>query len=348
VRAELNGKYGDEVVPLDGPIRADLLGNMWGQSWGNIYDDVAPKGGGKGVDVTKLLVEQGYDAKKMVEVAEQFFTSMGFEELPQTFWDRSLITKPDDREVVCHASAWNLDDLEDVRIKMCTKVNAEDFSTVHHELGHNFYQRAYKDQSVFYKTGANDGFHEAIGDMIALSITPEYLVEIGLLDEADLPGEDADLALLMRQAMDKKVFDGTYSPSEYNDGWWELREKYQGLKPPSERPGDAFDPGAKYHIPGNTPYMRYFLAHILQFQFHKAACDQAGFEGPLHRCSVYGNKEVGEKFNAMMELGASKPWPDALEAFTGTRDMDGSAILEYFAPVMTYLQEENKDRTCGW
>jgi peptidyl-dipeptidase A len=363
VRAELNGKYGNEVVPLDEPIRADLLGNMWGQSWGNIYDDVAPEGSAKGVDVTKLLVENNYDAKKMVEVAEQFFTSMGFEELPETFWERSLITKPKDREVVCHASAWNLDDQEDVRIKMCTKVNAEDFSTVHHELGHNFYQRAYKDQSVFYKDGANDGFHEAIGDMIALSITPEYLVEIGLLNADDVPGEDADLALLMRQAMDKvaflpfglmvdqwrwKVFDGTYSPSEYNDGWWALREKYQGLKPPSERPSDAFDPGAKYHIPGNTPYMRYFLAHILQFQFHKAACDQAGFEGPLHRCSVYGNKDVGEKFNAMMEMGSSKPWPDALEAFTGTREMDGSAILEYFAPVMTFLQEENKDRTCGW
>ena len=363
VRAELNEKYGNEVVPLDEPIRADLLGNMWGQSWGNIYDDVAPKGGGKGVDVTKLLVDADYDAKKMVETAEQFFTSMGFEELPDTFWERSLITKPADRDVACHASAWNLDNLEDVRIKMCTKVNAEDFSTVHHELGHNFYQRAYKDQSIFYKTGANDGFHEAIGDMIALSITPEYLVEIGLLDKKDLPGEDADLALLMRQAMDKvaflpfglmvdqwrwNVFNGTYSPSEYNDGWWELREKYQGLKAPGERPSDAFDPGAKYHIPGNTPYMRYFLAHILQFQFHKAACEQAGFEGPLHRCSVYGNKDVGAKFNAMMEMGASKPWPDALEAFTGTRDMDGSAILEYFAPVMTYLQEENKDRTCGW
>jgi len=363
VRAELNEKYGNEVVPLDEPIRADLLGNMWGQSWGNIYDDVAPKGGGKGVDVTKLLVDADYDAKKMVETAEQFFTSMGFEELPETFWERSLITKPADRDVACHASAWNLDNLEDVRIKMCTKVNAEDFSTVHHELGHNFYQRAYKDQSIFYKTGANDGFHEAIGDMIALSITPEYLVEIGLLEEKDLPGEDADLALLMRQAMDKvaflpfglmvdqwrwNVFNGTYSPSEYNDGWWELREKYQGLKAPGDRPSDAFDPGAKYHIPGNTPYMRYFLAHILQFQFHKAACEQAGFEGPLHRCSVYGNKDVGAKFNAMMEMGASKPWPDALEAFTGTRDMDGSAILEYFAPVMTYLQEENKDRTCGW
>ena len=363
VRAELNEKYGDEVVPLGEPIRADLLGNMWGQSWGNIYDDVVPKDGGKGVDVTKLLVDAGYDAKKMVEVAEQFFTSMGFEELPDTFWERSLITKPEDREVVCHASAWNLDDLEDVRIKMCTKVNAEDFSTVHHELGHNFYQRAYKDQSVFYKDGANDGFHEAIGDMIALSITPEYLVEIGLLNEADLPGEDADLALLLRQAMDKvaflpfglmvdqwrwNVFNGTYSPSEYNDGWWELREKYQGLKAPGDRPADAFDPGAKYHIPGNTPYMRYFLAHILQFQFHKAACDQAGFEGPLHRCSVYGNKDVGEKFNAMLEMGSSKPWPDALEAFTGTRDMDGSAIIEYFAPVMTYLQAENSERICGW
>jgi len=363
VRAELNGKYGDDVVPLDGAIRADLLGNMWGQSWGNIFDDVAPEGGGQSVDLTKLLVEKGYDAKKMVEVAEQFFTSMGFEELPDTFWERSLITKPKDREVTCHASAWNLDNEEDVRIKMCTKINAEDFSTVHHELGHNFYQRAYKDQSIFYKDGANDGFHEAIGDMIALSITPEYLVEIGLLDKEDLPGEDADLALLLRQAMDKvaflpfglmvdqwrwNVFNGTYSPSEYNDGWWELREKYQGLKAPGERPSDAFDPGAKYHIPGNTPYMRYFLAHILQFQFHQAACDQAGFEGPLHRCSVYGNEDVGEKFNAMMEMGASKPWPEALEAFTGTRDMDGSAILEYFAPVMTYLQEENKDRTCGW
>lgn len=363
-RAALNEKYGDEVQPANAPIRADLLGNMWGQSWGNIYEMVAPQSGGEGVDVTALLKEKGYDQKKMVEVAEKFFTSLGFEPLPDTFWERSLITKPEDREVVCHASAWNLDNLEDIRIKMCTKINGEDFVTVHHELGHNFYQRAYKDQPVFYKDGANDGFHEAIGDMIALSITPEYLVKIGLLDEKDVPGADADLALLMRQAMDKvaflpfglmvdqwrwKVFSGEYSPSDYNSGWWELREKYQGLRYPGEtRPTDAFDPGAKFHIPGNTPYMRYFLAHILQFQFHKAACDMAGFEGPLHQCSIYENEEVGRRFNAMMEMGASKPWPDALEAFTGTRDMDGSAILEYFAPLMTYLEEQNKDRNCGW
>lgn len=363
-RAALNDKYGDDVQPANAPIRADLLGNMWGQSWGNIYEMVAPKNGGEGVDVTALLLKNDYDQKKMVEVAEMFFTSLGFEPLPETFWKRSLITKPEDREVVCHASAWNLDAMDDVRIKMCTKINGEDFVTVHHELGHNFYQRAYKNQPVFYKDGANDGFHEAIGDMIALSITPEYLVKIGLLDEKDIPGADADLALLMRQAMDKvaflpfglmvdqwrwKVFSGEYSESEYNSGWWELREKYQGLRHPGEtRPGDAFDPGAKFHIPGNTPYMRYFLAHILQFQFHKAACDMAGFEGPLHQCSIYENEEVGRRFNAMMEMGASKPWPDALEAFTGTRDMDGSAILEYFAPLMTYLEEQNKDRTCGW
>ena len=362
-RAALNETYGDEVVPLDEPIKADLLGNMWGQSWGNIYDMVAPKGGGKGVDITKLLKANNYDQKQMVEVGEKFFTSLGFEPLPETFWERSLITKPKDREVVCHASAWDLDDRDDIRIKMCTKINGEDFVTVHHELGHNFYQRAYKNQPVFYKSGANDGFHEAIGDMIALSITPEYLVKIGLLDEKDIPGADADLSLLMRQAMDKvaflpfglmvdqwrwKVFSGEYSPAEYNSGWWELRNKYQGLKPPTERGIDAFDPGAKYHIPGNTPYMRYFLAHILQFQFHKAACDMAGYEGPIHQCSIYENAEVGTRFNAMMEMGSSKPWPDALEAFTGTRDMDGSAILEYFAPLMTYLEAQNKDRQCGW
>lgn len=363
VRAGLNTEYGDAVVPLDKPIRADLLGNMWGQSWGNVYDLVAPKGAAQGVDITKLLEAKGYDQVKMVEAGEDFFTSLGFDPLPDTFWERSLIVKPEDRDVVCHASAWDIDDRDDIRIKMCTKINGEDFITVHHELGHNFYQRAYKDQPVFYKDGANDGFHEAIGDMIALSITPDYLVQIGLLDEKDLPGEDADTAQLLRLAMDKvaflpfglmvdqwrwKVFSGELTPAQYNSGWWELRNKYQGLRAPGPRPANAFDPGAKYHIPGNTPYMRYFLAHILQFQFHKAACDIAGFEGPLHKCSIYNNKEVGTRFKAMMKMGASKPWPDALEAFTGTRTMDGSAILEYFQPLMVYLEEENKGRQCGF
>lgn len=363
VRAKLNEEYGDNVVPLDQPIRADLLGNMWAQTWGNVYDLVKPESDAPTVDITELLKKAEYDEIKMVKTGENFFTSLGFDALPETFWERSLFTKPLSRDVVCHASAWDIDDKDDIRIKMCIEKTGEDFKTIHHELGHNFYQRAYKNQPVFYKTGANDGFHEAIGDMIALSITPDYLVQIGLLDAADVPDASADINLLMQQAMDKvaflpfgimidkwrwNVFNGEYAPSEYNAGWWELRQQYQGVRPPSKRPADAFDPGAKYHIPGNTPYMRYFLAHILQFQFHKAACDMAGNDGPLHRCSIYGNKEVGKRFGDMMRMGSSKPWPEALEAFTGTPNMDGSAIIEYFAPLQTYLKEQNKDRKCGW
>jgi len=361
VRAKLNEKYGDDVAPAEGAIPAQLTGNMWAQTWGNIANMAEPEGTDIGYDLTSLLVKNGYDAKRMVKTGEQFFTSLGLDPLPETFWQRSLITKPRDREVQCHASAWDLDNKDDVRIKMCTEITAEDFETVHHELGHNFYQRAYKNQSYLHQNGANDGFHEAIGDAIALSITPEYLQKLGLIDT--VPGPEGDIGLLMRRAMDKvaflpfglmvdqwrwQVFSGELTPETYNKGWWDLRMKYQGIKPPVARAATDFDPGAKYHIPGNTPYMRYFLADILQFQFHKAACKLAGFKGPLHRCTIYGNKDVGKKFNAMLEMGASKPWPDALEAFTGTRQMDGSAILEYFAPLKAWLDVQNKDRKCGW
>lgn len=363
-RARLNQRYGSKVQPATGPIRADLLGNMWAQEWGNIYDIVAPRGAGDiGYDMTDLLVKGGYDPVRMVKQGEAFYSSLGFDPLPQTFWDRSQIVKPRDREVVCHASAWDVDNKDDLRIKMCTKVNGDDFVTIHHELGHNYYQRAYNKQPFLYLNGANDGFHEAIGDFVALSITPAYLVQIGLLDEKAVPGPDKDLGLLLRQGMDKiaflpfgllmdkwrwAVFDGSVKPSGYQAAWDALRLQYQGIKPPVERPSDAFDPGAKYHIPGNTPYARYFLARILQFQFFKAACDQAGWTGPLHRCTFYGNKEVGAKLNAMLEMGASRPWPEALEAFTGTRDIDGTAMVAYFAPLMTWLQEQNKGRQCGW
>ena len=363
-RTKLNEKYGDAVQPKTGPIRADLLGNMWAQEWGNIYDVVAPAGAGDiGYDVTELLKAKNYDPLKMVKGGEGFFSSLGFSPLPETFWQRSQFVKPQDREVVCHASAWDIDNKDDIRIKMCIKVNADDFTTIHHELGHNYYQRAYNKQDPLHLDGANDGFHEAIGDMVALSITPDYLVEIGLLDKAKVPGADKDLGLLLRQGMDKLaflpfgllvdrwrwgVFDGSIKPADYNDAWTALRLQYQGIVPPAERPADAFDPGAKYHIPGNTPYTRYFLARILQFQFYKAACDIAGWKGPLHRCSFYGNKEVGNRLNAMLEMGASKPWPDALEAFTGTREMDGTALVEYFAPLQTWLKKQNKGKQCGW
>ncbi|RXZ63918.1 M2 family metallopeptidase [Pelagerythrobacter rhizovicinus] len=364
VRTQLNEKYGDAVQPTTGPIRADLLGNMWAQEWGNIYPIVAPEGSGDlGYDIGELLEAQGKQPLDMVKIGEGFYSSLGFEPLPETFWERSLFTKPADREVVCHASAWNVDNVDDIRIKMCIKVNADDFVTIHHELGHNYYQRAYNEQPYLYLNGANDGFHEAIGDFVALSITPEYLVQIGLLDRSQVPGEEKDIGLLLRQAMDKVaflpfgllvdkwrwgVFDGSISPAEYNTAWTELRREYQGITPPVERPADAFDPGAKYHIPGNTPYMRYFLARILQFQFYKAACDQAGWEGPLHRCSFYGNKEVGAKLAEMLEMGASEPWPDALEAFTGTREMSAKPMLEYFAPLKAWLDEQNKGKPTGW
>jgi peptidyl-dipeptidase A len=263
--------------------------------------------------------------------------------------------------VVCHASAWDVDNVDDLRIKMCTQINAEDFQTVHHELGHNFYQRAYNKQDILFRDGANDGFHEAIGDFIALSVTPEYLKQLGLIDK--VPGAEADTGLLLNRAMEKvaflpfglmvdkwrwQVFRGETKPADYNKAWWDLALKYQGIAPPGPRPADAFDPGAKFHIAGNTPYLRYFLSYVLQFQFQKAACEQAGWKGPLHRCSIYGNKEVGAKFAKMLEMGASKPWPDALEAFTGTREIDGTAMVDYFAPLMTYLKEQNKTAKCGW
>lgn len=363
-RNKLNEKYGDAVQPKTGPIRADLLGNMWAQEWGGIYDIVAPAGAGDiGYDIGELLKAKGVDEMGMVKIGEGFFSSLGFEPLPKSFYERSQFLKPRDREVVCHASAWNIDNVDDLRIKMCIKVNTDDFVTIHHELGHNYYQRAYNKQSYLHLNGANDGFHEAIGDAIALSITPEYLVQIGLLDKSKVPSADKDVGLLLRQAMDKVaflpfgllvdkwrwgVFNGSITPANYNKGWTDLRTQYQGIVPPVERPADAFDPGAKYHIPGNTPYTRYFLARILQFQFYKAACDAAGWKGPLHRCSFYGNKEVGQKLNAMLEMGASKPWPDALEAFTGSREMSGKAMIEYFKPLMDWLKKQNKGQKKGW
>jgi peptidyl-dipeptidase A len=353
-RAKLRQKYGD-AVPANGPIPAHLLGNMWSQSWGNIYDIVKPAATAPTYDLTKILVAKKTDARQMARYGEAFFTSLGFGPLPQTFWERSLFTKPQDRAVVCHASAWDIDSQKDVRLKMCIKINDEDFQTVHHELGHNYYQMAYAPQPPLYQNSANDGFHEAIGDAIALSVTPEYLKKIGLI--TDVPSESADIGLLMKLALEKvaflpfgylvdqwrwKVFSGEVGPGDYNKAWWELRQKYQNIAPPSPRSESDFDAGAKYHVAANVPYARYFLAHILQFQFHRAMCREAGFKGPLNRCSIYGNKQAGEKLKKMLEMGQSRPWPEALKELTGEEKMDATAILDYFAPLKAWLDEQNK------
>ena len=361
VRAALADEYGSAVVPPDEPVPAHLLGNMWSQSWTSIYDIVGPARYDPGYDLTRLLESNRVDELEMVRYGERFFSSLGFDPLPATFWERSLFVQPVDRDVVCHASAWDLDYESDVRIKMCIGVNDEDFVTIHHEIGHNYYQRAYQHQSPLHRTSANDGFHEGIGDTIALSITPEYLAEVGLLRR--VPPADRDVGLLLRLALDKvaflpfglmvdqwrwKVFSGEIGPEEYNKGWWDLRTEYQGIRAPVPRSEADFDPGAKYHIPANTSYTRYFLAHILQFQFHRALCEVAGVEGPLHRCSIFGSLEAGARLNTMLEMGASRPWPDALEVVTGQREMDATAILDYFAPLQAWLDEQNADRSCGW
>jgi peptidyl-dipeptidase A len=363
VRGRLNAKYGDAVQPKTGPIRADLLGNMWAQQWGNIYDVAAPANSpGMGYDLTKQLEARGYDAPKMVKTAENFYVSMGFDPWPKTFWDRSMIVRPRDREVQCHASAWDIDGKDDIRLKACIHVNADDFFTVHHELGHNLYQRAYEHQPYLFENGANDGFHEAIGDFAGLNaLTPGYLKQLGIIDT--VPGPEADIPYLLRQAMDGiaflpfgllvdkwrwEVFSGQVTPEHYNDAWWALVKEYQGMVPPGPRPADAFDPGAKNHIATSVPYARYFLARIYEYQFYRAACRQAGWKGPLNRCSVYGDKAVGAKFNKLLAMGQSRPWPEALEAFTGEKDIDATAIADYFAPLNAWLTQQNKGQQCGW
>ena len=363
VRGQLLKKYGKDLVPASGPIPAHLLGNIWAQEWNNIYPLMDSPKPVQSYDLTKILQDRHTDARGMVRYGEAFFTSLGFAPLPKTFWERSLFTKPADRDVVCHASAWDVDFKDDLRVKMCIQTTAEDFVTIHHELGHNFYQRAYNTQPPLFQNSANDGFHEAVGDTIALSVTPVYLKQIGLIDA--VPPASGDIDYLLQQALEKvaflpfgllidkwrwEVFSGQVKPADYNKRWWDLRLKYQGVAPPVARTEADFDPGAKYHVPANVPYMRYFLARILQFQFQRALCRIAGYQGPLHRCSIYGNKVAGARLNEMLALGQSKPWPEALETLTGEKQMDATAIADYFAPLKTWLDEQSKSKgyPVGW
>ena len=360
VRWKLREEYGDRV-PASGPIPADLLGNIWAQTWDNVYPLVAPAGSDRGYDLSAILKSRHTDYKQMVAYGEGFFRSLGFDPLPQTFWERSMLRKPADRDVVCHASAWHIDLDQDVRLKMCIDITAEDFNTVHHELGHTFYQLAYSHQPVLFRDGANDGFHEAIGDTVALSITPEYLAKLGLLEH--IPDASSDIGLLLSKALEKvaflpfglmidkwrwEVFSGQIPPGKYNHSWWDMRLEYQGVAPPVARNEADFDPGAKYHVAANVPYMRYFMADILQFQFHRALARASGCHSPLHRCSIYGNAEAGKRLQGMLALGRSEPWPEALEAITGERQMDANAILDYFAPLQKWLDEQNREKATGW
>ncbi len=362
-RAQLARKYGEDKVPAGKPIPAQLFGNLWAQQWNNIYEDILkPYPAVSHQSVDSALVKQKYTAERMTQQAESFYTSLGFRKLPATFWERSMLTRPRDREVVCHASAWHMDAKQDVRIKTCTIPTGEELGTLYHELGHVYYYLSYNGQPYMFQNGAHDGFHEAIGDTVLLSMTPGYLAQLGLGSKVTVSNE-AVINEQMKMAADKiaflpfgkvidqwrwKVFSGEIKPENYNKAWWELREKYQGIAPPVARSEADFDPGAKYHVPANTPYTRYFLSFLLQFQFHRALCEASGFKGPLHECSVFGSKEAGEKFKAMLAAGSSRPWAETLEKLTGTRQMDAGAILEYFAPLQGWLKEKNAGQKCGW
>jgi len=362
VRAGLSKHYGEDKVPLDQPIPAHLLGNMWAQSWDFLYDLFEPYPGVADFDVDSALAEQQYTPVQMVEAAERFYISLGLPELPDTFWERSQFSKPADRDVVCHAFASGMDGGNDLRIKMCIKQTYNELRVIYHELGHNYYQGAYKNQPPLFKGSAHSGFHEAIGDTVTLSMTPAYLHEIGLVASAEQSSEavinrqmQQGLAIIAGLPWAKlvdewrwDVFSGEIAPEDYNKAWWELRTRYQGVAAPVPRSEQDFDPGAKFHIPANYSYTRYFLARILQFQFHRALCAAAGHEGPLHACSIYGSTEAGEKFAAMLAAGQSEPWQLTLEKLTGTREMDATAIIDYFGPLMEWLRTQNEGRTCGW
>jgi peptidyl-dipeptidase A len=362
-RGRLQEKYGRELVPDGKPLPAHLLGNMWAQQWNNIYDLLEPYPGASQLNVTAELKRQGYDAVRMTRSAESFYTSLGFPELPPGFWERSMLTRPRDREVDCYASAWNMDGKGDVRIKQCIGPTEEDLYTTYHELGHIYYSLSFMEQPYLYQTSAHDGFHEAIGDTINLSMSEGYLANVGLLPKGARSSREALINRQMKVASDKiaflpfgklidqwrwGVFSGAIPPEKYNEAWWALRREYQGIDAPVPRSEADFDPGAKYHVPGNTPYTRYFLSFVLQFQFHRALCGKAGFTGPLHECSIYGSEAAGRAFQEMLALGRSKPWQDALEKLTGTRQMDATAIVEYFQPLMQWLDERNRGRDCGW
>uniref|UniRef100_A0A182LUT3 Angiotensin-converting enzyme n=1 Tax=Anopheles culicifacies TaxID=139723 RepID=A0A182LUT3_9DIPT len=364
VRYKLRKHYGNDIVSEKGPIPIHLLGNMWGQTWDNIADITTPFPNKKLLDVTEEMVRQGYTPVKMFEMGDEFFQSLNMTKLPPTFWEKSIVEKPNDgRELVCHASAWDFYKKDDVRIKQCTRINMEDFFTVHHELGHIQYYLQYQHLPSVYREGANPGFHEAVGDVLSLSVsTPKHLEKIGLLKDFVLDEESklnqfyqAGLSKLVflpfAYTLDKyrwEIFRGDVKPDHYNCKFWEMRSKYSGLEPPVERTESDFDAAAKYHVSADVEYLRYFVSYIVQFQFHRAACEKAGQyvkgdpEKTLNNCDIYQSAEAGNALKQMLAMGSSKPWPDAMEVLTGQRKMSADALIEYFQPLYDWLVKENK------
>ncbi|KAJ6635505.1 Angiotensin-converting enzyme, partial [Pseudolycoriella hygida] len=363
VRHRLSDVYsmvniGDPLLP------AHVFGNM-AQNWGHLYELTRPFPNASDVDVTSKMIDLEFDEYRMYNMSDEFYMSLGLPTSFVSYNPPSIIVKPTDRTITCHASAWDFCDGEDFRIKQCTKINMEDFLVVHHEMGHIMYYLMYKDQPQIYRTGANPGFHEAVGDTIALSVaTPKHLAAVGLLENyAD--SEADNINALYKMALERvaflpfgllidkwrwDVFDGTTPESQWNQHWWELREKYQKIKAPTFRGEEFFDPGAKYHIPADSQYIAYFVAHILEFSFYRSLCIAAGEYDPnnstsqLHKCDYYNSEAAGNKLRAGLSLGYSKHWSEALQELTGSPEISSSALMEYFAPLYDFLKAENDKR----
>ncbi len=362
-RAALSKAYGAGVQAPAGPIRIELTRNPMGMYWVGAYDLLATGLPTPGYDLDHLLESHPSSGEALAHYADRFWTSTGLPAMPASFWTRSLFDKPSDRTVACSGSAAIVGDPTDVRLKMCVGNNALDFSTVHHEVGHAVYALAYQEQPYLFRGAANDAFHEAVADLGALSITPAYLQAIGIITPAEALGADQDLGLLLRMALQRvtflpfslivdrwrwQVYAGAVPPAQYDATWWSLVAQYQGLMPGETRPEGSFDIAALPHITSDISYIRYFYAYLIEFQLFKAACDAAGWTGPLHRCSLYGNAAAGAHLRPMLAMGASRPGADALEAGTGARRVSAEGLLAYFAPLRAYLDAQNQERQCGW
>ena len=360
VRKQLKTIYPSEIFPASGHIPAHLLSNMWAQDWTDLFQLLVPDTSAEAIDITKLLKNAGKNEMDLYHMADDFFQSLGMEPMTTDFWDKSILIKPKDREMICHASAWDFFRWSDFRIKQCTEVNEVQFATVHHEMGHIQYFMHYKEQPAEFRNSANPGFHEAIGDLISLSVmTPDHLKAIGLLPKDKKISDGTYLNSLMNMALNKiaflpfgylmdkyrwNVFEGKTSMNDLNADWWKLRCELQGVSPPVVRSENDFDPGAKYHTPASVPYIRYFFSYIVQFQFHEHLCKKIGFTEDFHKCDIYQHETETEEFRKAMEWGQSKSYPEALMAMTGKSKLDAQPLLNYFKPLEDFLDKQNLER----
>ncbi|UYV73685.1 hypothetical protein LAZ67_11000346 [Cordylochernes scorpioides] len=322
VRMKLVKLYGEEVVKPDGPIPAHLL-----------------------------------DVKDFGEL----FTSMGMKRMTPEFLHYSVLEKQEAEAMKCYTLAGTMCAEDDFCLLHCTVPTQEDLALVHHMMGNIQYFQHYANQPFALQWGANPSFHEAIGEVMELSVvTPTHLHKIGFLDKVE--NDTDEINFLMFMALEKiaflpfsylidlwrwDVFRG--SVNKLNDRWWQLRLQYQGLCPPVRRSETDFDPGAKNHVPGDTPQIRHFFSYILQFQLQELLCREAGHVGPLHTCDIYGSHAAGDKLAGLLRLGSSMPWQDALARMTGgSGKLDARPLLNYFAPLRRHIRESLGNSTVGW